>query len=247
MACAVLTGGVVLKEDDQMMIENSHTTDWFVWGMQSTDPPGAPDALLLMVELRAVKEMINMFARGDITGQEFHDAMDTFAQWVSPPGSRNGYAEREINGYDCPHGCAVCADARAEFDAIATESFMYKMRLADPDRHPYAAGKNTLHRSNCPRVARYVGPAEPVGSPWSLAGLPAFAHHGVFSTTWAAGMRVMTAEETSEWVRWHNDPRHGMGFKLCCYCLSPVPVAVMDGENVFDVSYQPAETVVTWG
>ena len=229
------------------MIENSYTEDWVVWGMHSTDSPDTPGALLLVVELRAVKETINMFAQGYITWQELHEALDALAQRISPPDSRNGYAEREMNGYDCPHGCPVCAGARAEFDAIATESFMHKMRLADPDRHPYAAGKTTLHRSNCPRVARYVGQADPVGSPWSLAGLPAFAHHGVLSTTWAAGMRVMTAEEAAEWVRWQTDPRQGIGYKLCCHCLSPLPVAVADGENAFDVSYRPAENVVTWG
>lgn len=229
------------------MIENTHVMDWVVRGTRSTDFPDAPGAPLLMVELRAVKEMINMFTQGYITGPEFHEAVDSFAQWMSPPDYRNGYTDSMINGYDCPHGCPVCAGARAEFDAIAAESFMHKMRLADPDRHPYAAGKTTLHRSNCPRVARYVGQAEPVGSPWSLAGLPAFAHHGVFSTTWAAGMRVMTAEEAAEWVRWQTDPHQGIGYKLCCHCLSPVQVAVTDGETVFDVSYQTAETVVTWG
>lgn len=229
------------------MIDNSHTEDWVVWGAHSNESPDAPGAPLLVVELRAAKEMINLCAQGYITWQELHESLDAFAQWTGPPYSQNGYTEREMNGYDCPLGCPVCVGARAEFEAIAIESFMHKMRLADPDRHPYAAGKTTLHRSNCPRVALYVGQAERVGSPWSLAGLPAFAHHGRLSTTWAAGMQVMTTEEAAEWVRWQSDPRQGVGYKLCCHCLSPVSVAVADGENAFDVGYRPAENVVTWG
>lgn len=228
------------------MIENSYTEGRVVWGKHSADSPETPGGTpLLMVELRTAKEMINMFAQGYITGQELHEALDTFAQWVNTPDSANGRTETAISGYDCPHGCPVCAGARAEFEAIATESFMYKVRLTDPDRHPYAAGKSTLHRSNCPRVARYVGQA--MGSPWSLAGLPAFAHHGVFSTTWAAGMQVLTAEEAAEWVRWQTDPHQGVGYKLCCQCLSPVPAAVTDGDGAFDADYQTAEDVVTWG
>lgn len=238
---------MLLEENDQVMIENPRTEDWFVWGMHSTVVPDAPGALLTVVELPAVKEMISMLAQGYVTGQELHDALDAFAQQISPADPRNDDTEREIIGYDCPLGCPVCAGARAEFDAIAAKSFMHKVRLSDPNRHPYAAGKTTLHLSSCPRVARYVGRAEPVGSPWCLAGLPAFAHHGVCSTTWAAGMQVMTAEEAAEWVRWQTDPRHGTGYKLCCHCLSPVPGPVADAESAFDVTYWPAENAVTWG
>lgn len=236
-----------LKENDRTMIENPRTEGWFVWGMHSTDLPDAPGVPLLVVELPAVKEMIEMLAQGYVTGHELHEALDAFAQRISPPDSPSYYTERETTGYDCPHACPVCADARAEFDAIATESFMHKVRLADPDRYPYAAGKNTLHRSDCPRVARYVGRAELVGSAWSLACLPAFAHHGVCSTTWAAGMKVMTAEEATEWVRWQTDPRQGTGYKLCCHCLSPVPGPAADEESTFEVNYWPADSTATWG
>lgn len=231
-----------------MMMENPRTEGWFVWGMHSTELPDASGVPLLVVELPAVKEMIEMLSQGYVTGHELHEALDAFAQRISPQDPRNDSAEEEAAGYDCPHGCPVCAGARAEFDAIAVESFMYKVRLADPDRYPYAAGKTTLHRSNCPRVARYVGRAEPVGSPWPLAGLPAFAHHGVCSTTWAAGMKVLTAEEAIEWVRWQTDPRQGTGYRLCCQCMSPVPgAAVTDEEGTFDIHYWPADSTVTWG
>lgn len=230
-----------------MMMENPRTDGWFVWGVHSTDLPGAPGVPLLVVELPAVKEMIEMLAQGYVTGQELHEALDAFAQRISPQDSRNDYAETAVTEYDCPHGCPVCAGARAEFDAIAVESFMHKVRLADPDRYPYAAGKTTLHRSNCPRVARYVGRAEPVGSPWLLTDLPAFAHHGVCSTTWAAGMKVLTAEEATEWVRWQTDPRQGTGYKLCCHCLSPVPGVVANEESAFDVNYWSVDSTVTWG
>ncbi|WP_143172562.1 hypothetical protein [Actinacidiphila paucisporea] len=188
-----------------------------------------------------------MLAQRYVTGQELHEALDAFAQRISPPDYRNHYAEEETTGYDCPHNCPVCIGARPEFDAIAAESYMHKVRHSDPDRYPYAAGKTTLHRSYCPRVARYVGYAEPMGPPWPLAGLPAFAHHGVCSTLWAAGMKIMTAEEATEWVRWQTDPRHGTGYKLCCDCLSPVPAAVSGEESTFDVNYWSADSTVTWG
>jgi hypothetical protein len=238
---------VLLEENEQVMIENPRTEGWFVWGMHVTVLPDAPDALLTVVELPAVKEMISMLAQGYVTGLELTDALDAFAQQLNPSEPRDDDTAGDFIAYDCPLGCPVCAAARAEFDAIAAKSFLHKVRLSDPNRYPYAAGKSTLHRSGCPRVARYVGRPEPVGSAWSLAGLPAFAHHGVCSTTWAAGMEVMTAEEAADWVRWQTDPRHGTGYKLCCHCLSPIPGAVTDVENAPDVTYWPAENSVTWG
>lgn len=238
---------MLLEENSQVMIENPRTEDWLVWGMHSTVAPDAPDTLLTVIELPAVKEMIDMLVQGYVTGQELHEALDAFAQRLSPPDPPYEDTETAFTGYDCPLGCPVCVSARAEFDAIAAESFMHKVRLSDPDLYPYAAGRTTLHLSSCLRVARYVGRAEPEGSPWSLAGLPAFAHHGVCSTTWAAGMQVMTADEAAEWVRWQNDPRHGSGYKLCCHCLSPVPAAMPDEESAFAITYWPAENAVTWG
>lgn len=146
----------------------------------------------------------------------------------------------------CPYGCPVCADARAEFDAIAAESFMHKVRLSDPEHYPYAAGKHTLHLSSCPKVARFVGRVEPIGSPFCLAGLASFAHYGVFSTAWAAGMQVMTADEAAEWVRGHGDPHESAGYKACTHCLPPVPGPEGHADRSFDVGYWSAEDVVTW-
>ncbi|MBY8882201.1 hypothetical protein [Actinacidiphila acidipaludis] len=241
---------MLLEVNDQVVFEGPRTDDWFVWGVHSARTPYAPGGLLTVVEVSAVKEMIGMVAQGYISGQQVAEALDTLALRVGPPEPEDAEGETEILGYDCPHGCPVCLGARAEFDAIATESFVHKMRLADPDRYPYAAGKTTLHRSVCPRVARYVGRAEPVGSPWCQAGLPAFAHHGVCSTTWAAGMQVLTADEAAEWVSWQTDPRHGGGYKLCCHCLSPLPGPpglAADDQGGFDVTYWPADNAAAWG
>jgi hypothetical protein len=123
----------------------------------------------------------------------------------------------------CPEGCPVCLGARAEFDAIAAASYTHKVRLSDPVRHPYAAEKNTLHQRGCARVARFVGHVEPLGSPQSLAALPAFAHHGVCTTAWAAGMQVMTMEEAVAWARRQVEPPDGAGYKLCRHCRPTVP------------------------
>ncbi|WP_327287692.1 hypothetical protein [Streptomyces sp. NBC_01198] len=176
---------------------------------------------------------------------------DTVSGYAYPPGGQperpgdDRYAQDAV-GEGCPHGCPVCADARAEFDAIAAESFTHKVRLSDPEHYPYAAGRHTLHLSNCPKVARFVGRVEPIGSPFCLAGLPSFAHHGVFSTAWAAGMQVMTADEAAEWVRGHGDPYDGAGYKACAHCLPPAPGPEASTDNSFDVGYWSAEDVVTW-
>ena len=153
------------------------------------------------------------------------------------------YPDQAAIGDNCPYGCPVCAAARAEFDAIAAESLTHKVRLADPRRHPYAAGKRTLHRSSCPRVARFVGVVEPVGSRWYLAGLPAFAHQGLFSTAWAAGMIVMTQEEAASWVRRQADSLGGTGYRVCCDCLPATPGAGPNGDTAFDDGYWSVETL----
>ena len=238
---------MLLEVNDQVMIESPRTDDWFVWGVHFACAPYAPGDLFAVVELSAVQEMISMVAQGHIAGLQLNDALDTFVRRNGPPDPGIDDADTEILGYECPHGCPVCTGARAEFDAIAVESFVHKVRLTDPDRYPYAVGKSTLHRSSCPRVIRYVGRADPPGSPWSLAGLPAFAHHGVCSTTWAAGMQVLTAEEAAEWVGWQTDSSDGAGYKLCCHCLSPVPGAAVDDEGTFDITYWSAENAATWG
>lgn len=160
-----------------------------------------------------------------------------------PGGDRSA---QDATGEGCPYGCPVCADARAEFDAIAAESFVHKVRLSDPEHYPYAAGRHTLHLSSCPKVARFVGRVEPIGSPFCLAGLASFAHYGVFSTAWAAGMQVMTADEAAEWVRGHGDPHESAGYKACTHCLPPVPGPEGNADKTFDVGYWSAEDVVTW-
>lgn len=220
--------------------------DWLVWGIHCTESPYDPGGWHLVVEFPAVKEMIDLLAQGWVTADELHHALDAFAQrfhtTLEEPSSSMDSA---LVGEDCPHGCSVCAAARSEFDAIAIESFTHKVRLADPERHPYAAGKNTLHRSCCPKVARFVGYAEPLESPWHLAGLPAFAHQGVFSTSWAAGMRVMTVEEAAEWVSLKSTDT---GYKRCRHCLPPVMGTEWGttGEGFFDPGYWSVESAVTW-
>lgn len=167
-----------------------------------------------------------------------------------PNGQQNRLGDdhtgEDATGEGCPYGCPVCADARAEFDAIAAESFTHKVRLSDPEHYPYAAGRHTLHLSNCPKVARFVGRVEPLGSPFCLAGLPPFAHHGLFSTAWAAGMQVMTADEATEWVRRHDDPHERAGYKACAHCLPPTPGPEGNADNSLNISYWSAEDVVTW-
>jgi hypothetical protein len=238
---------VLLKENDQVMIETSHAVDWSLGGMHCTDSPHNPGEPLMVVDVSAVKEMISLIAQGHVTGHELNNALDALAWRLLTARLPGGCVQEETIGDDCPHECPVCAEAWPEFDAIATESFTHKVRLSDPDRHPYAAGKNTLHRSICPKVTRFVGRAEPVGAPWSLAGLPAFAHHGMLNNAWASGMQVMTAEEAVEWVRQPATPREGAGYKLCCQCLPTVPGTGTNGNGASGEGYWRAENTVTWG
>ncbi|MYS19920.1 hypothetical protein GA0115240_114910 [Streptomyces sp. DvalAA-14] len=253
---------MLLKENDQVMIERSqHAEDWFVWGMYCADSPHSPGGSHFVVELPAVMEMIEMVAQGHVTGGELRQALDDFARRFHAPEQQTGsfgplgrsasFDGRTI-GEDCPHGCPVCAGAQAEFDAIAAESLTHKVRLSDPDQHPYAAGKHTLHRSTCPKVARFVGRVEPVGSPRFLAGLPAFAHQGVCSTAWAAGMQVLTTEEAAVWIHHHSGPQDGdPGYKICCQCLPPLPgtTTAPPAASTFGAGYWGWETqsAVTWG
>jgi hypothetical protein len=237
---------VLLEENDRVMIESPHAADWFIWGMHCADSPQSPGEPLMVVELSAVKEMIGLVAQGYATGQELHDALDALAWRLWAARNPAGGVQEQTIGDGCPHECPVCVGAWPEFDAIATESLTYKMRLSDSDRHPYAAGKNTLHRSVCPKVARYVGRAEPLGASWSLAGLPAFAHHGVYSTAWASGMQVMTVEEAAEWVRQQVGPEGSAGYRLCGQCLPDVPDTGTHWASVFGAGYWQAENAVTW-
>ncbi|CAG6395009.1 conserved hypothetical protein [Actinacidiphila cocklensis] len=270
------------------MIGSPHAEDWFVWGIHCTESPHVPGGWHLVVEFPAVKEMIDLLARGWVTGEELQYALDAFAQRfhtaeelssafdaglsgafgtgvgsafdagvgrpfdVEPSGPFDVEPSSAVDpgqiGDDCPHACPVCLGARAEFDAISIESFTHKVRLSDQDRHPYAAGKNTLHRSYCPKVAQFVGRAEPVEPPWCLAALPAFAHHGVLSTSWAAGMQVMTVEEATEWVGRKTAAPAGTGYKKCRHCLSPVlgTEAGANGEGVPAAGYWSAGSPATW-
>lgn len=224
-----------VDEYDQTVIESRPGEDWLAWAVHGTGSAHAPGAPQVMMELPAVKEMISLVAEGSVTGPELHDALDDFARRLRTSGGAAGGAAGGTGGGtggcrddagigdDCPHHCAVCAGAREEFDAIAAESLTHKVRLADPDRHPYAAGRHTLHRSSCPQAVRFVGGVEPVGSPCYLAGLPPFAHRGVCSTAWAAGMQVLTEREAAEWVRRQTGPYGGSGFRRCGGCLPPVP------------------------
>lgn len=231
------------------MIGSPHAEDWFVWGIHCTESPHVPGSWHLVVEFPAVKEMIDLLARGWVTGEELQHALDAFAQRFHTAEEPGSAFEDGLVAEECPHTCPVCAGARAEFDAIAIESFAHKVRLSDPDRYPYAAGKNTLHRSHCPKVVRFVGRAESVEAPWSLAGLPAFAHHGVFSTSWAAGMQVMTLEEATEWIGRKTAPHLGTGYKNCRYCLPPVLESERgtNGEGFVDPGYWNGESPATWG
>ncbi|MEE4543330.1 hypothetical protein V2S66_15295 [Streptomyces sp. V4-01] len=201
------------------MIEDPRTLEWFVQGVHRTGSPYTPGESHVVVALAAVKEMIGLVARGHVHEQELLDVLDACALRLWTDDDPDGAAA----AYDCTDDCPVCQDARAEFDAIAAASYTHKVRLADPEQYPYAAEKSTLHRSGCPRVARFVGHAEPLGSTASLAALPAFAHDGVCTTAWAAGMQVMAADEAVVWARHQVEPPEGAGYKLCRYCLPAVP------------------------
>ncbi|MFC4032819.1 hypothetical protein ACFO3J_15165 [Streptomyces polygonati] len=203
-----------------------------------------------MIELPAVREMIDLVAQGQVTAPELHQALDEFARRFHAPDRPATTFDEETIGEDCPHGCPMCAGARAEFDAIAAESLTHKVRLSDLDAHPYAAGKHTLHRSSCPKVSRFVGRVEPVGSPRFLAGLPAFAHQGVCSTAWAAGMQVLTTEEAAEWIRRKSTQSEAAGYKLCYHCDPPLPVtgyAPITGDDTFGSGFWATGEAVTWG
>lgn len=211
------------------MIETRCAQEWLAWGVHRADSPYTPGESHVVVELAAVKEMIGLVARGHVNEQELLDVLDACAHRLRTadgpydPDGPDYTWEATAAVYDCADDCPVCLEARAEFDAIAAASYTHKVRLSDPAHHPYAAEKNTLHHSSCPRVARFVGHAEPLGSPASLAALPAFAHDDVCTTAWAAGMQVMTAEEAVAWARAQVEPPEGAGYKLCRQCGPEVP------------------------
>lgn len=146
------------------------------------------------------------------------------------PGDEDESAKAAPWGSDCPAGCTVCAGAKAEFDALAEKSKMHKKRLLEPEAHPYAAGKHTLHRSLCARVKEHLGTAGSDNRPFRRDDLSfrredlrEFAHHGYRNAGWAALMTVMTANEAVEWTRARVGPRGGTKYKLCHICQPECP------------------------
>ncbi|MFG2569178.1 hypothetical protein ACGFR6_27595 [Streptomyces sp. NPDC048567] len=135
-------------------------------------------------------------------------------------------------GPDHSPDCTRCAEARPELEKIRDFALAQRERFTDQTRHPYVAGKTSLHRSSCSTVEDLAQQGRPLS--WGEktessadvfeGELLGFAHADVLSA-YKPNFTVMTAQEAAGWVQARTGPRGGTRFRLCKVCTPDLPAS----------------------
>ncbi|MFG3517597.1 hypothetical protein [Streptomyces bobili] len=185
------------------------------------------------VELPAVLELLERIGHGRVTAHDARSVLlksadllyDTLRAWEceEPDDLRN--ACREAGG------CVLCEKNRSWFEAVLDEADERWQRLQQPEKYPFAAGRQGIHETSC-SVVRRETPSEyarPTGEAYAAA-LNAFGHtvdphscgeHFEGSRAYPR-FDVMTGEEAKAWIRERTGPKGGRNFKRCQRCAPAV-------------------------
>lgn len=181
------------------------------------------------VELPAVLELLERIGDGRVTAHDARSVLlksvdllyDPLRCWEAedPDDLRNACLEAG--------GCVLCEKHRSWFDGLLAKADDRWQRLQQPEKYPFAAGRQGLHETSCSVVKREM-PSDyvrPTGEDYVVA-LNAFSHTGDphSSSEDFEGSRnyprfeVMTPEEARAWIAERTGPKGGRNYKRCQRC-----------------------------
>jgi hypothetical protein len=178
------------------------------------------------VELPAVLELLERIGDGRVSAPAAHSVLLRAADLLYGPLRCWEAEDSNALRNECREsgGCALCEQHRAQFDALLDMAGERWRRLQQPEKYPFAAGRQGIHETSCSVVLREMPSdfSRPTGEAYASE-LNVFSHTLVARGNFVASrgyprFDVMTLEEARAWTAERTGPKGGRNYRRCQRC-----------------------------